>query len=177
VRFQEREEKTMERLGSSRPRVAVLVAAALAACAATLVAATGASASTTTSYQATYVEPFPPSAPCPGSCGWASISGFGHAPTQVAEFNVYGLGVHRRTVTFADGATLVIRITDMPCAFCFVSPGSSGNHPWSPMFLEIEEEILGGTGRLTGASGSGSGTVKLHGGVAIGKTSGSITLP
>jgi hypothetical protein len=176
VRFQEREEQVM-RLGISRSRVAVLVAAALAACVGALVVTTGASASTTISYQATYVEPFPPSAPCPGSCGWASISGIGHAPTQVVEFNVYGLGVHRRTVTFADGATLVIRITDVPCAFCFESPGNSGNHPWSPMVLEIEEQIVGGTGRLAGASGSGGGTVKLHGGVAIGKTSGSITLP
>jgi hypothetical protein len=142
-----------------------------------LVATGPATAETTVAYQATYVEAIPPPASCPGSCGTASISGIGHAPSQVVEFNFYGLGMHRRTVTFADGATLVIKVTDVPCAFCFVSPGNSGNHPWSPAFLEIEETIVGGTGRLAGATGSGAGSVKLHGGVAIGKTSGTITLP
>jgi hypothetical protein len=47
----------------------------------------------------------------------------------------------------------------------------------NPQFLDVKETIIGGTGRFAGATGSGSGTVELHGGTAIGKTSGTITLP
>ncbi len=163
----------------------------LVASTAALVVATNAAASTTVAYQATYVEPVggpngsPFSCPQGTSCGSASISGIGHASFQVVTFNVCGFGCHHRTVTFDDGSTLLIRVEDRPSGFAFTSPGNSGQNgylgfpglPGNPQFLEIEETILGGTGRLTGASGSGSGTVRLHGGVAIGKTSGSITLP
>jgi hypothetical protein len=48
--------------------------------------------------------------------------------------------------------------------------------PGNPQFLDIKETIIGGTGPFADASGNGSGTVKLHGGVAIGKTTGTITL-
>jgi hypothetical protein len=47
----------------------------------------------------------------------------------------------------------------------------------NPQFLEIDETIVGGTGALAGATGSGSGEVKLHGCIAIGKTSGTLSLP
>jgi hypothetical protein len=87
-------------------------------------------------------------------------------------------------VTFDDGSTLLIRTEDQPSGFAFTSPGNSGSHgyiglplPGNPQFLDIKETIIGGSGALTGASGSGSGRVALHGGVAIGKTSGTITLP
>jgi hypothetical protein len=164
---------------------------ALATAAAALAVATPAMAQTTISYQATYVEPVggPNGSPfscAPGmSCGSASISGIGHSDNQVVQFNACGFGCHVRTVIFADGATLVIRTEDQPSGFAFTSPGNSGSHGYigfpagdgNPQFLDINETITGGTGRLAGASGEGAGTVKLHGGVAIGNTSGTITLP
>ena len=142
-----------------------------------------AAAATTSSYEATYVEPFGDCAPGT-SCGSASISGIGHSTNQVVQFNACGFGCHIRTVTFDDGSTLLIRIEDQPSGFAFTSPGNSGTHgrncfpgiEGNPQFLDIEETILGGTGALAGATGSGSGRVALHGCIAIGKTSGTITL-
>lgn len=160
----------------------------LAVVAAALVVAAQATAATV-SYEATYVEPAPINtgfACAPGtSCGTASISGLGHSDNQVVQFNACGFGCHIRTVTFDDGSMLVIQINDQPSGFAFTSPGNSGSHgyigfpgqPGNPQFLEITETILGGTGRFAGATGSGSGRVALHGGMAIGKTSGTITLP
>jgi hypothetical protein len=156
--------------------------AVLAAAACT--AAGPVSAATTMSYEATYVEPFGGCAPGT-SCGTASISPFGHSDNQVVVFNACGFGCHIRTVTFDDGSTLVIRIEDQPFGFAFTSPGNSGSHgnicfpgqPGNPQFLDIKETIIGGTGQFAGVSGSGEGSVKLHGCIAIGKTSGTITLP
>ena len=162
----------------------------LAGCAAAVVIAIPASASATSTYEATYVEPVggPNQSPfscAPGmSCGSASISGVGHSSDQVVQFNACGFGCHIRTVTFDDGSTLVIRIEDQPSGFAFTSPGNSGSNGYigfpmsgNPQVLDIKETILGGTGRLAGTTGAGSGTVSLHGGVAIGKTSGTITIP
>ena len=158
---------------------------ALAACAvAGCVAASSAAAATTFSYEATYIEPFGDCAPGT-SCGSASISHLGRSDNQVVVFNACGFGCHLRTATFGDGSTLVIRIEDQPSGFAFTSPGNSGDHgrnclpgqPGNPQFLDIKETIEGGTGALAGASGSGSGTVELHGCIAIGKTSGTMTLP
>ena len=137
----------------------------------------------TFSYEATFVEPF---GGCPPgtSCGSASISQLGHSDDQVVVFNACGFGCHIRTVTFDDGSTLVLRIEDQPSGFAFTSPGNSGSHgeicfplPGDPQFLDIEETIVGGTGRFAGATGSGAGTVRLHGCIAVGKTAGTITLP
>jgi hypothetical protein len=158
---------------------------ALAGCAAaTAMLALPAVAATTLSYEATYVEHF---GGCVAgtSCGSASISQLGHSEDQVVVFNACGFGCHIRTVTFGDGSMLVIRVEDQPSGFAFTSPGNSGTHgaicfpgfSGNPQFLEIKETIIGGTGRLAGATGSGSGTVTLHGCTAIGKTSGTITLP
>jgi hypothetical protein len=157
---------------------------AFAAVAAALLVALPASAATTFGYEATYVEPFG-GCPVGTSCGTASISGLGHSDNQVVVFNACGFGCHMRTVTFDDGSTLAIRIEDQPSGFAFYSPGNSGDHGMlcfpglsgNPQFLEINETIVGGTGALAGASGSGSGEVKLHGCIAIGHTSGTITLP
>ena len=87
-------------------------------------------------------------------------------------------------MTFADGSTLVLRTVDQPGPFAFTSPGSSGTHghnsaglPGNPNFLDITETVIGGTGTFAGATGGGTGTVKVAGGVAIGKTTGTITLP
>jgi hypothetical protein len=163
---------------------------ALVAVAAVLAIAAPALAETTISYEATYVEPVggPNQSPfscTPGhSCGTASISGLGHSDNQIVDFNACGFGCHIRTVTFDDGSTLLIQTEDQPSGFAFTSPGNSGSHgyigfpmqPGNPQFLDIKETIIGGTGPFAGATGSGSGTVKLHGGVAIGKTTGTITL-
>jgi hypothetical protein len=164
---------------------------ALGGCVAAFLVAIPALAASTLPYEATYVEPVggPNQSPfscAPGtSCGSASISGIGHSDNQVVQFNACGFGCHIRTVTFGDGSTLVIRIEDQPSGFAFTSPGNSGDHGYigfpglagNPQFLDINETIIGGTGALAGATGSGSGSVSLHGGVAIGKTSGTITLP
>jgi hypothetical protein len=156
---------------------------AFAVLATTFVVAVPAGAATTSAYEATFVEPFGGCAPGT-SCGTASISGLGHSDNQVVLFNACGFGCHIRTVAFDDGSTLVIRIEDQPSGFAFYSPGNSGDHgnlcfpgAGNPQFLEIDETIIGGTGALAGATGSGSGEVKLHGCIAIGKTSGTITLP
>jgi hypothetical protein len=167
-------------------KVALAVVAAIAA-----LAAAAPAAAATFSYEATYVEPVggpnqtPFSCPPGTSCGTASISGIGHASYQIVHFNACGFGCHLRTVSFDDGSTLLIRIEDQPSGFAFTSPGNSGSNGYigfpgvagNPQFLDVNETILSGTGALTGATGSGSGTVSLHGGVAIGKTSGTITLP
>jgi hypothetical protein len=166
------------------------LALALAAVAA-VIAAVPAAASTTVGYQATYVEPVggPNQSPfscAPGTtCGSVSISGVGRSDDYFATFNVCGFGCHLRTITFDDGSTLLIRVEDQPTGFAFTSPGNSGSHGYigfvgqdgNPQFLQIVETIVGGTGRFAGATGSGTGTVALHGGVAIGKTSGTITFP
>jgi hypothetical protein len=160
---------------------------ALAALAASLVGAGPARAATTMPYQATFVEPYggpvqsPFSCPPGTSCGSANVSGLGHVQYQLIIFNDCGLGCHLRTLTFADGSTLVIREVQLGS---FSPPGNSGAHGYigfglsgNPQFLEITQTILGGAGRLAGASGSGTGMVKVAGGVAIIKASGSITLP
>jgi ABC-type amino acid transport substrate-binding protein len=165
-------------------KVALTLAAAVAALAAAAPAAAG-----TVGYEATYVEPVggPNQSPfscSPGrTCGSASISGIGHTDNYYATFNVCGFGCHVRTITFDDGV-LLIRVEDQPSGFAFTSPGNSGNNGYlgfpvggNPQFLDVKETIIGGSGRFAGASGSGAGTVELHGGVAIGKTSGTITLP
>ena len=154
-----------------------------------LVAAPSAQATTTVRYHAAYVEPAggPEQSPftCPlgTTCGSASFSGLGHASNQVGEFNACGIGCHLRTVSFDDGSTLVLRTVDQPGPFAFTSPGSAGQNgynafglPGNPQFLDLVETVVGGTGRFAGATGGGTGTVQVAGGVAIGHTSGSITL-
>ena len=153
------------------------------------VAAPPSQAATTVLYNASYVEPAggphqsPFSCPLGTTCGSASFSGLGHASNQVGEFNACGIGCHVRTVWFDDGSTLVLQTVDQPGPFAFTSPGNAGQHgysafglPGNPQFLDIVETVVGGTGRFAGATGGGTGTVKVAGGVAIGHTSGHITL-
>ena len=149
-----------------------------------------ASASTTVTYQATYVEPYggpqqsPFSCEAGTTCGSASISSFGHSASQVGVFNACGAGCHIRTVIFADGSTLVLRTVDQPGPFAFTSPGSL-RHPrlqqcraaGQPELPRHRGDRHRGTGMFAGATGNGTGTVKVAGGVAIGKTAGTITLP
>lgn len=153
------------------------------------VAAPAAQAATTVRYHAAYVEPTggPQQSPfnCPlgTTCGSASFSGLGHASNQVGEFNACGIGCHLRTVWFDDGSTLVLQTVDQPGPFAFSAPGSAGTNgynafglPGNPQFLDIVETVVGGSGRFAGATGGGVGTIRVAGGVAIGHTSGSITL-
>jgi hypothetical protein len=177
--------------GSERSPVMSRVFFAFAACAAALTVAMPATAATTFRYEATYVEPFggPNQSPfscAPGTtCGSVNISGVGHSESYFATFNACGFGCHIRTITFADGSTLLIRVEDQPSGFAFTSPGNSGSNGYiaflgvagNPQFLDVKETIIGGTGQFAGVSGGGTGTVSLHGGVAIGKTSGTLTLP
>jgi hypothetical protein len=153
----------------------------VAAVMASLAVAAPAVASTTVDYQFTSVEPFggPVQSPfscAPGtSCGSVTISGLGHATSDVIVFNnVCGPGCNIRTITFDDGSTLLISEQIVGVS----SPGDySGQGYGNVQFIQITQTIVGGTGRFVGATGSGSGTVTTAGGAAIVSTSGTITLP
>jgi hypothetical protein len=115
------------------------------------------------------------------SCGTATVAQLGHGSTEVV-FGACGVGCQTRLVTFDDGSTLLI-IEEGNLAD-FHSPGAAGDHgyigfglPGNPQFLEITQTIVGGTGRLAGATGSATGRVKVAGGVAIIAVSGTIILP
>ena len=149
----------------------VLALAAVTGC---LVVASPAMAQTTIAYQATFVENGAGQVTCqPGTaCGSATISGFGHVAFQSIVFDACGPNCNIRTITFDDGSTLLIQesITGT------VSPGSSASAGANaPIFLEISQTILGGTGIFEGATGSGTGRVNLAAGAII-HASGTITL-
>jgi hypothetical protein len=160
---------------------------ASAALLALLVNAAPAGASTTVPYQSVFVEPYggPNQSPfdCGGaaSCGSGTISGLGHIAYQEIQFNDCGLGCHSRNLVFRDGSSLWIReVQPGP----FVAVGNAGTHgyigfglPGNPQSVDIAVTITGGTGRFEGASGGGTATVKVAGGIATIKGSGTITLP
>ena len=105
------------------------------------------------------------------SCGSATISKLGHVANQCVVFDACGPNCHVRTITFDDG-TLLIHESVVGA----VSPGnSSAAGPNAPIFLEITQTIVGGTGRFAGATGSGTGRVNLAP-AAIATASGTITL-
>jgi hypothetical protein len=160
---------------------------AIAAAAATF-AVTSLATAETTLYHATFIEayggPNSSDTTCPPgtSCGTATVAMLGHGSTEVA-FAACGPGCQIRLVTFDDGSTLLI-IEEGDPVTGFDSPGAAGDHgyigfglPGNPQFLEITQTIVGGTGRLEGATGSATGRVKVAGGVAIIAVSGTITLP
>jgi len=135
-----------------------------------LVFAAPATASTQT-YHATFVEIG--GAIPGGSCGSATISGLGHVANQCVAFDACGPNCEVRTITFDDGSSLVIHESIVG----MISPGnSSAAGPNAPLFLEITQTIVGGTGRFAGATGSGTGRVNLAAGAII-TASGTITLP
>ena len=148
---------------------------ALAAIAACLVVASPAMAQTTVAYQATFVENGAGQVTCPPgtACGSATISGFGHVAFQSIVFNACGPNCHIRTITFADGSTLLIQES----VIGMVSPGNSASAGANaPIFLEISQTILSSsTGIFAGATGSGTGRVNLAAGAII-HASGTITL-
>lgn len=159
----------------------------LAAVLALLSSAAPAGASTTLPYQSVFVEPYggPNQSPfdCGGapSCGSGTISGLGHIAYEEISFNDCGLGCHTRDLVFGDGSSLWIQeVQTGP----FVSVGSAGTNgyvgfglPGNPQFVDIVVTITGGTGRFAGASGGGTATVKVAGGIATIKGVGTITLP
>src|SRR5919198_3047676 len=146
------------------------VAPALASLALVLVLAAPATASTQ-KYQATFVEV---GGLIPGgSCGSATISELGHVAFQCVAFDACGTNCEVRTITFADGSTLVMHESIVGA----ISPGnSSAAGSNAPQWFEITQTIVGGTGRFARASGSGTGRVNLAAAALI-KTSGTITLP
>src|SRR5438034_9056785 len=129
--------------------------ASVASLAVMLVLATPATASTQT-YNATFVEIG--GAIPGGSCGSATISELGHVAHQCVFFDACGPNCELRTITFDDGSTLVIHESIVGV----ISPGdSSAAGPNAPLFLDITQTIVGGTGRFAGATGGGTGRVNL----------------
>jgi len=147
-----------------------LVTVALLALTVALLVTASASASTR-SYSATFVEL---RGADPGvSCGSATVSGAGHVAYQCVEFGKCGPNCNLRTITFDDGSTLIMHESVVGAEV----PGSSfaaGTN--TPLFLEITQTIVDGTGRFTNATGSGSGRINTAADAII-HASGTITLP
>ena len=142
---------------------------ALTVAAAALAVAGPAPAASTSAYHATFVEIGGVTGG--GSCGSATISGLGHVAHQCVAFDACGPNCEVRTITFDDG-TLVMHESIVGV----VSPGrSSSAGANAPMFLEITQTIVGGTGRYAGATGGGTGRVNLAADALI-TVSGTITL-
>ena len=136
-----------------------------------LALAAPAMAATTLNNHATFVEIG--GAVPGGSCGSATISEVGHVAYQCVAFDACGPNCEVRTITFDDGNTLVIHESIVGV----ISPGNSAAAGANaPLFLEITQTIVGGTGRFAGATGSGTGRVNLAAGAVI-TASGTITLP
>jgi hypothetical protein len=142
--------------------------------AAALVFAAPAVAQTTLTYHVTFVENAGGQATCPPgtSCGTANIAGVGHLTTQMIVFNACGPNCHLRTITFEDGSKLFVQESIVNT----ISPGNSASAGANaPLFLEISQTIVGGTGIFAGATGSGTGRVNTQAGAVI-TASGTITL-
>ena len=141
-----------------------------------------ASASTTVAWKATFPETFggpnhSPFSCAPGtSCGSGEVTGLGQAQDVIA-FDACGPNCSVRTLTFADGSTIVLHESFSN----FRTPGNSGDAPGqavgygNPFMLDLTDTIVGGTGRFVHASGSASGQVKVAGGTAIITLSGTVT--
>ena len=107
------------------------------------------------------------------SCGSATIGQLGHVAHQCVVFNACGTNCELRTITFDDGSTLVIHESIVSV----ISPGeSSAAGANAPLFLEITQTVVGGSGRFADATGTGTGQVNLAANAVI-TASGTITLP
>jgi hypothetical protein len=142
-----------------------------------LVAAAPAAAQTTVTYRVTFVEKAGGQTSCPPgtSCGTANIAGVGHLTTQMIVFNACGPNCHLRTITFEDGSTILVRESIVN----IISPGNSASAGANaPIFFEISQTIVSGTGAFEGVTGSGTGRVNTNaGGGSIITASGTITFP
>ena len=131
------------------------------------VLAAPAKASTTQTFQASFVEiGFVPGSPY--SCGSGTISQLGHVANECVVFDACGPNCEVRTIIFGDSSTLVIHESIVG----FIPRGNS------PGFLQITLTIDGAssTGRFAGATGDGIGVVNLAANAVI-IASGTITLP
>jgi len=131
------------------------------------VLAAPATASTTQTFQATFVEiGFVPGSAY--SCGSGTISELGHVANECVVFDACGPNCEVRTIVFGDSSTLVIHESIVD----FIPRGNS------PGFLQITLTIDGAssTGRFAGATGDGIGVVNLAANAVI-IASGTITLP
>ena len=158
---------------------------ATAACVVLLAGAGQASASTTVAWQATFAEPIggPVHSPfaCPAnsdcSSGSGQVIGLGQAQDLVV-FQACGSTCDVRTLTFADGSTIVMHEVFSN----FQTPGNS-DHPTprsrakygNPFTGDLNDTIVGGTGRFAGATGTAAGTVHVAGGIATSTLSGTVT--
>src|SRR5439155_25892100 len=108
-----------------------------------------------------------------GSVVSAKISELGPVAYPCVAFDACGPNCEVRTITFDDGSTLLIHESIVGV----ISPGNSAAAGTNaPLFLEITQTIVGGTGRFAGATGSGTGSVNLAANAII-TASGTITLP
>jgi len=124
-------------------------------------------ASTTQTFQASFVEiGFVPGSPY--SCGSGTISELGHVANECVVFDACGPNCEVRTIVFGDSSPLVIHESIVG----FIPRGNS------PGFLQITLTIDGAssTGRFAGATGDGIGVVNLAANAVI-IASGTITLP
>lgn len=137
-----------------------------------LVAAASASASTI-QYQATFVEIGGAIPDGSGSCGSATISGAGHVAHQCVYLNWCGGNCNLRTITFDDGSMLVMHESVVRAAWPGNSLSAGAN---TPVFLEITQTIVDGTGRFAGATGGGTGRIDTAAEAVI-HSSGTITVP
>ena len=134
---------------------------------------TASASASTTQYHATFVEIGGAIPDGSGSCGSATISGAGHVAHQCVYFNACGFNCDRRTITFDDGSTLVMHESVVGA----VVPGNSFNAGANtPLFLQITQTIVCGTGRFAGATGGGTGRIDTSADAVI-TSSGTITLP
>jgi hypothetical protein len=80
-----------------------------------------------------------------------------------------------RTLTFADGSTIVMHEVFSNER----DPGNSaqfnGHSYGNPFSGDLSGTIVGGTGRFAGATGIASGTVNVAGGIATVRLSGTVT--
>lgn len=145
-----------------------------------------ANASTTVDFKATLAEPIgglnhsPFDCPPDSGCGSGSgqVIGFGQAEDFIIFGAACGGGCDVRFLSFADGSTLVM----FEVFSNERTPGKS-RHPEDPTSRsyghpfsgDLNDTIVGGTGRFVGATGTASGTVTVAGGVSTVRLSGTVS--
>ena len=157
----------------------------LFAVAAAIVGVGLATASTSVAWKATFSENFggrnhsPFVCPADTNCSGGQVVGLGQAQEVIVFGGGCGGTCDRRTLTFADGSTIVMDETDVPDSAR--TPGKSGNAPGqpgsygNPFRLDRTDVVVDGTGRFAGASGSATCQVKVAGGVATINLTGTVT--